>query len=97
MPTRLPDDATAALDWTWAQFEPHYTELAERTLDERTIEFWLADWSRLSELVGEIGVRSQLALHANTADQGAERRYFAFLDTIAPAADVAEQRLGDGG
>jgi oligoendopeptidase F len=33
------------------------------------------------------------ALHTNPADAAAERRYFAFLDTIAPAAEVEDQRL----
>jgi oligoendopeptidase F len=89
----LPAEATTVLDWTWEQFAPYYAELGERPLADATVDAWLADWSRVSELISEYGVRLQVALHSNTAEQAAEERYFCFLDTIARPAEEAEHML----
>ncbi len=89
----LPTDARDALDWPWERFAPFYAELAERPLNAITLEDWLADWSQLSALVTEAYARLQVAFHGDTADGALEQRYLRFVAEVAPAAEVAEQRL----
>ena len=48
----LPTRAQDVLDWTWPEIEPYYAELKARPVDAASIDEWLRDWSRLSELVG---------------------------------------------
>jgi len=44
---QLPTSSDAFRDASWADIEPYYQELASRTLDENSVEQWLADWSEL--------------------------------------------------
>jgi len=89
----LPTDARVALDWLWDRFEPYYTELATRPLDGATAAGWLADWSRLSRLVGEVGSRLSVARTRDTTDRAAEAGYFRFIESIRPAAEASDQTL----
>lgn len=89
----LPQEATAMSQWSWSQIEPYYHDLAARTLNKATVESFLSDWTRLSERIDEVHQRLYIATTLNTADQESERRFNAFLDTIYPAAEDAEQRL----
>jgi oligoendopeptidase F len=89
----LPSTTNDFLHWPWAQIEPYYAELAARDLTPQTAPLWMADWSKLSSLIGEAGSRLRVAYDQNTTDPEAERRYFAFVEHIAPAAEAAEQRL----
>jgi oligoendopeptidase F len=57
------------------------------------LDAWLADWTRIKDLVEEIYARLKVALDQNTADSGAEARYHTFLDTIHPAAQALDQQL----
>jgi len=93
MLTSLPKTPEELMQWTWPPIEPHYRDLASRTLTAGSVSEWLADWSRLSECVSEMQSRLSVATTVNTADVEAERRYNAFLDTIYPAAQAAEQTL----
>ena len=83
--TTLPTDARTALDWSWVELEPHYAELAARPLDAATAPAWLADWSRLARLVGEVQARLSVARTCNTTDMAAEARYLRFVESIRPA------------
>jgi oligoendopeptidase F len=89
----LPRDATGTREWRWAQFEPYYTDLAERTVDEGTVSAFLSDWTRLSELLDETYSRLYVATTVNTADEGAEELFHGFLDQVYPQAEEAEQKL----
>ncbi|MEJ2716050.1 MAG: M3 family metallopeptidase [Deltaproteobacteria bacterium] len=89
----LPVNARGMLDWSWAQFEPYYLDLATRNVRTSGIERFLADWTRLSELVDETHSRLYVATSINTADEEAEKRYHAFLEEIYPNAEEQEQRL----
>jgi len=88
----IPKDARGTLDWSWAQFEHFYLDLATRSIDSEVPAF-LQDWTALSELVDETASRLYVAVTMNTADQDAEARYNRFLDEIYPNAEQAEQRL----
>ncbi len=93
MPTTLPADTAALLDWSWDEIEPHYRELEARPLGAATVEGFLADWTRLHDLVDELDSRLYVATTLNTADSEAERRYRTCLEEIDPPFKAAEQRL----
>lgn len=78
---------------SWAQAEPFIQELLARTLTPATLDAWLADWTRLARLVDETYRRLYVATTVDTEDQISERRYYAFLEEIYPAAQAAEQQL----
>ncbi|MBI5570028.1 MAG: M3 family oligoendopeptidase [Desulfomonile tiedjei] len=89
----LPSEATGLLDWTWPQFEPYYADLEAREVSAENAEEFLADWTRVSELVDEVSSRLHVATTVNTADVEAERRFHRFLDEVYPSVEQAEQRL----
>jgi oligoendopeptidase F len=89
----LPADTAALLRWSWDGMEPHYRELAARTLSAETLADFMADWTRLTELVAERGNRLIVAANANTADEEAEKRYRAYLEQVFPKVQAAAQEL----
>jgi oligoendopeptidase F len=89
----LPKDASTVRDWSWSQFESYYHDLAARSLSASSVTEWLADWTRIADLVYETFARLHLASTANTADREAEQRYRTFLDNIYPHAQAADQKL----
>jgi oligoendopeptidase F len=97
----LPKDARQVMDWGVEQYQPYIQELLARPLNADTVEAWLADWSRLAELLHETFSRLSVATTQNTADEEAERRYLAFSEHIFPAMQLADhqlkQRLLDSG
>ncbi len=93
MPTLLPQDTKTLLTWSWSDIEPHYNDLAARTLTAQNVAGWLADWTALDDRVSEMSSRLHVATTVNTADKDAEARFKAFLDTIYPKVEAAEQKL----
>ena len=89
----LPRTAREVMDWEWAQFAPYYADLEARALDAASVDAWLADWTRLAELLSEMNARLNVATTQNTADQAADQAYRRYLDTIVPAREQAEFRL----
>ncbi|MEW6530353.1 MAG: M3 family oligoendopeptidase [Thermodesulfobacteriota bacterium] len=89
----FPQDARATLDWSWDRFEPYYAELAKRPLTTDNVETFLANWTRVAELVDETHSRLYVATTQNTADKEAETRFHRYLDEIFPHAEQAEQQL----
>jgi len=93
MLTSLPQTVPALLKWSWQEIEPHFNDLAARTLDAQNVNDWLADWSALDERISEMYARLSLAKTQDTADQNAEQAFNAFLDHIFPQAEAARQKL----
>ncbi len=89
----LPKDAKGLMDWSWAEFEPYYDDLIRRTLSAESLPRFLADWTQLSEVIGETYSRLHVATTVNTADRQAEQRYHTFLDEVYPPSEDAEQKL----
>jgi oligoendopeptidase F len=89
----LPEKATEMLAWSWSQFEPHYQELAGRSLSVSTVETFLTDWTRLHERLDEVATRLAIAKDVNTADKEAEQKFNSFLEDIYPKSAEAEQKL----
>jgi len=93
MSPSLPNDSREFLTWEWSQIEPHYQALVERPINPEDIAAWLADWSRLQDLIYERHQRHYVATTLDTTDQQAEQDYDHFLDEIYPQAQAADQRL----
>jgi oligoendopeptidase F len=89
----LPQSAAGILDWPWSRFEPFYTDLAGRTITAANVAAFLADWTRVNELVDEIYNRLYVATTVNTADEPAHAALTRFLDGVFPQAQQAEQKL----
>jgi oligoendopeptidase F len=89
----LPDSAIPFQEWSWEQIEPFYQDLLAHSLDGERVERWLADWTRLSDLIGEVYARLSVAVTVDTTDPEAEARFNVFLDQIHPQAQAADQKL----
>ncbi len=89
----LPSTPQEIIAWTWPEIEPHYKNLQARLLDASSMDAWLADWSKLGELLEEMYSRLAVATSVNTADKEADERMNRFLDGIFPNALAAEQKL----
>ncbi len=93
MISELPETSPAFMNWPWSQMEPHYLALIERPINAGNVDAWLADWSKLTDLVQETFTRLQIATAVDTTDQAADRRYQTFLDDIYPRSREMEQKL----
>ena len=93
MQNTLPKTIDPFMNWTWAEIEPFYQGLQDRSLSEETLDQWLADWTALAELLEEMGGRLYVATSIDTTDQQAEERFTAFLDDIYQPSEAADQRL----
>jgi oligoendopeptidase F len=89
----LPGSVFPFLDWPWEKIEPYYQDLYARPLDEKSVERWLADWTRLGDLIGEAYARLSVAVTVDTTNPDAERRFNDFIDQIHPQAQAADQKL----
>ncbi len=89
----LPTNTVDLMRWTWAEMEPHYRELAARTLTPENLGDFMADWTQLTERVDELRSRLNVATNVNTADEEAENRYNDYLDRIFPNVQAAAQTL----
>ena len=93
----FPKTYTELVDQPWAAYEPHYAALDAVNLTTATISEWLAAWTRLNDMVGEINARLNLAMARNTTDTDAEARFNRYITEIMPNArryaNVLKQKL----
>src|SRR5512139_55685 len=89
----LPQEPVEFMSWPWTQIEPHYAELIERPLRAASISDWLADWTRLAQLLYERYQRLYVAITVDTTNEASKQQYDSFLDEIYPNAQAAEQKL----
>src|SRR5215510_6619106 len=89
----LPKSALDVMDWSWADYEPYYDALAERPFNAETVGAWLADWTRVGDLFGEVYSRLHVARTRNTTDQDISARFERLLDDLLPPVEAAEQTL----
>jgi oligoendopeptidase F len=89
----LPKTVQEAQGWKWSQFEPYFQDLEARPLTAANVNNWLADWSRLSELLDESATRLSVATTQDTTNKEAEQRYLNFLSEIDEPASAAQQKL----
>jgi oligoendopeptidase F len=89
----LPKTAHEVMNWSWAQFESYYTDLQNRTLTAENVDQWLADWTRVGELLSEMATRLEVATTVDTTDTAAEAAFNSYLDHIHPPYSSAQQAL----
>ena len=89
----LPGNADAFATASWADIAPWYERLATIDLPAGGAEAWLADWSRLEELLGEAGTRAMIDYTCDTADAAKEAIYLRFSSDIGPKAHEQGVRL----
>ncbi|MCC7207124.1 MAG: M3 family oligoendopeptidase [Anaerolineae bacterium] len=89
----LPKSAQQVQDWSAEQYQPYFQDLIDRPLNADNVSAWLADWTRIAELAGEVFSRLNLATSQDTTDEDAEKRFLAFSEHVLPALQVADQEL----
>ena len=66
----LPSTSESLARLNWSEIEPWYRELIVAELSQNMLLPWLAQWSRLSELVEETLVKQEIACTQNTGRSG---------------------------
>lgn len=89
---RALDPANLA-DATWDDLHPLYQELVDRPLDDAGLERWLADWSRLEEVVSEAAALAMIAYTCDTTDPAKEAAHLRFNAEILPRLEELEVEL----
>jgi oligoendopeptidase F len=90
---QLPTSSEEISGATWADLLPYFEELAARPLDASSVEEWLADWSRLQELVYEANTRAMFAYTCDTSDAALEEAHLRFTSEIMPKVTEQSVRL----
>ncbi len=83
----------ALADVTWEELRPLYQELIDRPVDPASVEAWLADWSRLEEVVSEAAGVAMIAYTCDTTDPGKEAAHLRFSAEILPKMEELEVEL----
>lgn len=78
---------------TWDDIRPLYQELIDRPLGAGQMEPWLADWSRLEEVVGEAAALAMIAYTCDTADPAKEAAHLRYSGEILPRLEELEVKL----
>lgn len=85
----------AIRDSTWADLEPSFDALLERPIDRDNVEAWLAEWSRLEEIVTEAISSAMIAYTCDTADAEKEATHRRFVVEIAPKVEEKSVKLAE--
>jgi oligoendopeptidase F len=69
---------------SWEEVAPYFDDLASRQLKPDTIDRWLAEWSRLEELVTEAAARAMIAYTIDTSDPDKQADHLRFSTDVLP-------------
>ena len=83
----LPTSPQAFAQATWDDVAPYFDDLAERPLDESTLDAWLHAWSTLEELITEAASTAMIAYTVDTGDAAKEADHLRFSTEIMPKAE----------
>lgn len=93
MPLKLPSTLEELMALTWREIEPRYRLLVRREVTAANVDSWLANWSRLTEVVYEQNNRLALETSIDTANKDAEKRYQENIDAVFTPSRRYEQKL----
>jgi oligoendopeptidase F len=89
----LPPSPAAFANASWDDVAPYYDDLAARPLEPSTIDAWLAEWSRLEELVTEAAARAMIAYTIDTSDRQREADHLRFSTGVLPKMEERSVEL----
>ena len=89
----LPASPGALSKARWEDIVPYFDDLAERPLDETTIEGWLQTWSTLEELVTEAAALAMIAYTIETSDPEKEADHLRFSTDVLPKMEERSVEL----
>jgi oligoendopeptidase F len=89
----LPSTPSALAKAHWDDIAPYFDDLAERVIDEGTIEGWLQSWSTLEELVTEAAALAMIAYTIETSDPEKEADHLRFSTEILPRMEERSVEL----
>ncbi len=89
----LPSSPGSLAQARWEDIVPYFDDLADRSLDEATIEGWLQSWSTLEELVTEAAALAMIAYTIDTSDQEKEADHLRFSTDILPKMEERSVEL----
>ncbi|HUF35769.1 MAG TPA: M3 family oligoendopeptidase [Gemmatimonadales bacterium] len=89
----LPSSPTVLAKARWEDISPYFDELAERPLDETSVEGWLSAWSTLEELVTEAAALAMIAYTIDTSDPDKEAAHLRFSTEILPKMEERSVEL----
>ena len=72
---------------SWDEIAACYDDLGARPLSIETVERWLADWSRLEEIVSEAIATAMIAYTCDTADEAKQATHRRLVVEVAPKAE----------
>lgn len=93
MLANLPATAREFANLGWDDIKPYFDELIARPLTDDNAAAWLADWTRLHNLIDETFQRMQVATTLDTTDTAAEEKLIAYMENVYPHTQTAEQAL----
>lgn len=77
----------------WETFQPYFEALTEVEISEEERRTWLENWSHLLMLVNEAGSWLYIQKTLDTTDEEREQAFLAFVENVAPQAQIADQAL----
>ena len=77
----------------WESYEPIYTELLQRPLNNKSTPKWLKDWSDLSRIFEEAYTQTYIDSTLDTTDDAIRNRYLSIVENIIPKVAQADQDL----
>ena len=89
----LPPSPSAFAKASWDDVAPYFDDLAARPLEPSTIGAWLAEWSRLEELVTEAAARAMIAYTSDTSDREKEADHLRFSTEVLPKMEERSVEL----
>ena len=89
----LPSTPDAILEMEWVDYEPHFKSLQSTQLTSENVNDWLLGWSALADRLDEQYTRLFVATTQFTNDEGIEKRFNHFVESIQPQARTEEQKL----
>jgi oligoendopeptidase F len=91
--TNLKPKLSELMTWSWANFEPYYSELEKEKITVSNVEEWLKDWTAIFDLVDELYNRLYVATSVDTADEKSTQLFNAYMEETFPKWKAAEQKL----
>jgi oligoendopeptidase F len=80
----LPPSPSDFAKATWEELAPYFDDLAARPLSQSSAGAWLAEWSRLEELITEAAARAMIAYTIDTSDRDKEADHLRFSTEVLP-------------